>query len=558
MPNRSKLQRRHSSRTILLVSLLVIVALSLWLGYNAIATARSHDETVDGALRDYSSMAAWEFSRRARENLDWLLWNAFEQVPGRTRDRDLPSPSVIASELGQTLRRLRCECRELRRPLVYFRADLQAASLTAIPDTFSRAVLQLLADSIISRQRAEAISRIGLMNVDSTVWPDVKGLAAYNVVNDRSGRPRALYGFVTDARAYDELFDRWFGKPSLLPPAIAGEEPNDSLLFVVVYTEGGARTFESAVEYPTTYGVRDTMGLGYGGLVVEAAVRPDVADHLIIGGLPRSRLPLIFVLLFITLGVGAAALLQLRREHQLARLREDFVSGVSHELRTPLAQIRMFAELLEAGKLRTDAERDRSMGVINREARRLTHLVENILQFSRSGRATVDLKIQRLDIDRTIQAVVEAFKPIASSQDVDIEVAVPPGLSVRADRDALSQILLNLLDNAVKYGPHGQTILVEASQELNRLRLWVQDEGPGIPQQHRTSIWEPYRRLTNDEGDTSAGTGIGLAVVDELVALHDGRVRIEDAPGGGARFVVELPGASTQAVHPGSTHETEA
>ncbi len=558
MHARSKLRRRTSSRTILFVSLLVIVAMSFWLGYSAIATARSHRDAVDGALRDYSSMAAWEFSRRTRENLDRLLWNAFVEVPGRGRNRELPAPTVIVSELRHALRNLRCECQELRNPLVYFRADLLDGSIVALPDTIPQAKLQRLADSIISRQRANGMGRIGLITILPGEFIDVPSMVAYNVVNDRSGNPRAVFGYVTGTSAYRELFDRWFGSSPLLPPAIAGEEPNDSLLYISVRTEGDAYVFASTVEHPTTFVVRDTVGMEYGGLFVEAAVRPDMADHLIIGGLPRSRLPLIFVLLFITLGVGAAALFQLRREHQLARLREDFVSGVSHELRTPLAQIRMFAELLDAGKLRTESERERSRGVINREARRLTHLVENILQFSTSGRAAAGLKIQQLDVDKTITEVVEAFKPLALSQDVAINSEVQSGLTVRADRDALGQVLLNLLDNAVKYGPSGQTITVTASQEGNQLLLSVQDQGPGVPQHERDGIWEPYKRLTPDENDTIAGTGIGLAVVDELVALHDGRVWVEDALGGGARFVIELPGAATSTANPSAAREVEA
>ena len=558
MTARSKLRRRTSSRTILLISLLVIVAMSLWLGYNAIATARSHDETVDGALRNYSSMAAWEFSRRTRENLDWLLWNTFESVPGRTRERELPSPSVIAGDLGHALRVLHCDCQELREPLVYFRMDLMDGSLVALPDTFPRIGLQRLADSIISRQRGENIGRIGLITISPGEFLGVPSMVAYNVVNNRGGGTRAVFGYVTGTGAYQDIFARWFERQPLLPPAIAGEEPNDSLLYISVRTTNDAPIFESTVEYPKTFAIRDTVGMEYGEWYVEAAVRPDVADHLIIGGLPRSRLPLIFVLLFITLGVGAAALFQLRREHQLARLREDFVSGVSHELRTPLAQIRMFAELLNAGKLRTESERNRSMEVINREARRLTHLVENILQFSRSGRASVGLKIQQLDVDKTITEVIESFKPLAFSQDVEINSQVQSGLSVRADRDALGQVLLNLLDNAVKYGPSGQTITVAATQEGNQLLLSVQDHGPGIPQHERDGIWEPYKRLTRDEADAIAGTGIGLAVVDELVALHDGRVWVEDAPDGGARFVVELPGATAATGGPGSEREVEA
>src|SRR2546427_5026946 len=125
-----------------------------------------------------------------------------------------------------------------------------------------------------------------------------------------------------------------------------------------------------------------------GDLHAEATLRASVADQLIIGGLPKSRLPLILGLLALTAVLIGTALVQLRRESQLARLRTDFISGVSHELRTPLAQIRMFSETLVLGRVRSDEERRRSLAIIDQESRRLTHLVENLPHFSRSERPT--------------------------------------------------------------------------------------------------------------------------------------------------------------------------
>ena len=105
-------------------------------------------------------------------------------------------------------------------------------------------------------------------------------------------------------------------------------------------------------------------------------------------------------------------------------------------------------------------------------------------------------------------------------------------------------MLLNLLDNAVKYGPDGQTVTVGTDPTAgDRVRLWVQDQGPGVPAADREHIWDQFWRLERDRGTAIAGTGIGLSVVRELATLHRGRVWVEVAPGGGARFVVELPAA---------------
>jgi signal transduction histidine kinase len=274
-------------------------------------------------------------------------------------------------------------------------------------------------------------------------------------------------------------------------------------------------------------------------------LRPELASQLIVGGLPRSRLPLLGAVFVLTAGLLAVALRQLYRQQELARLRTEFVSGVSHELRTPLAQIRWFAELLHLGKLRSDEERSRSAGIIDQEARRLTYLVENVLNFSRAEKGTNRVTPEPLDLDTEIRDAVEMFTPLARSRRMTLR-AVPSGLTVTADRNALRQILLNLLDNAAKYGPAGQTITVGSqtspAMEAPRVRIWVEDEGPGIPPGDRVRVWEPYVRLTRASESATGGSGIGLSVVRELVALQHGASWIEAAgAGGGARVVIELP-----------------
>ncbi len=546
MRHSSMLRGRPSSASLLLVFLLVILAISLGLGYHAFATARSHRETVESALGDYASMAAWQFSRLARENLNAVLSEVFDDVARRTRGRTLSSPSVVAREMYFAMRMQGCECRGLRNPQAYFRVDLSDSSVVSLPDTVSDSVLRRIADTVLTHRAADARRRFGLIAAPAGALLESATVVAYGASYSRGGPARAVYGFVADAGALGELFRRWYDTRPLLPPAIAAAQPNDSLLYVTVRAPGGGRIFESPILYPMRYAARDTVGRQYGDLFVEAAVRPDAAAHLMIGGLPRSRLPLILGLLLVTLGVGTAALFQIRREHQLARLRDDFVSGVSHELRTPLAQIRMFAELLDDGKLRTDSERKRSINVINREARRLTHLVENVLQFSRLRRAPLGRAVEETDVETTVGEVIEAFRPLARALDVRVRMEVENNLVVLADRDAVKQMLLNLLDNAVKYGPRGQTVTIGVARAGDNVRLTVEDEGPGVPPGDRRRIWQPYHRLVSRANGTAGGTGIGLAVVDKLASLHHGRAWVEDASGRGARFVVELPAAQVE------------
>ena len=329
----------------------------------------------------------------------------------------------------------------------------------------------------------------------------------------------------------------------LLPRPLTGGVIYDSVGSVIVTFHNGAELYRSPVQYERRFVGRDSVEAGLGALQVEVALRPEMASKLVIGGLPKSRLPLILGLLAVTAVLIGTALVQLRREYELARLRTDFISGVSHELRTPLAQIRMFSETLVLGRVRSDDERHRSLAIIDQEARRLTHLVENLLHFSRSERRAASVAPEPTAVAPLVQEVIEGFAPLAAVRGVALRAEVPEGLVAPVDPGAARQMLLNLLDNAVKYGPAGQTVTVGADGSNGVARLWVDDCGPGVPSSDRERVWERFWRLERDRGTVVAGSGIGLAVVRELATLHRGRTWVEDAPSGagGSRFVIELP-----------------
>jgi len=315
---------------------------------------------------------------------------------------------------------------------------------------------------------------------------------------------------------------------------------------VIVTDRFGIEIYRSAAQYTSPFTARDTIGTDMGDLFAHTTLREAVADQLIIGGLPRSRLPLILSLLGLTAVLIGIALFQLRRESQLARLRSDFISGVSHELRTPLAQIRMFSETLTLGRVRSDDERRRSLAIIDQEARRLTHLVENLLHFSRSERQATHITPEPTRIAPLVQEVIDGFAPLAAARGATLAATVPGDLIVPADPGAVRQMLLNLLDNAVKYGPAGQHVRIGAARENGFARLWVDDGGPGIPRADRERVWVRFWRLERDRDSAVAGSGIGLAVVRELATLHHGRAFIDDtAPTDGSapgtRVVIELP-----------------
>lgn len=539
--------RRPGGTAPLVLFLLVTLALSLWLGYQAVDAARSHRRTAEGVLADYASIAVWEYSTLVRENLDYFYRRVFDEIPYSLRRRRAPHPEVMAEDMRRTVRNQRCACRGLRERTWYFRIDLEDSTVVSDPDTLSDSLLRRLTEKVVTHRSTRPEDRFGLLTVDAGDLLESPGVIVYLVSLDSEEEDRLAYGFVADTDAMGELFSAWYRRATLLPPTVESSQPGDSLMQVAVRGSGGVTIFESLAAYPLTYSARDTLEGEYGDLVVEAAIRPDAASLLIVGGLPRSKIPLLLGLMLLTLGVGVASLLQIRREHQLARLRDDFISGVSHEFRTPLTQIRIFAELLNDDKLKTDEERKRSTGVINREARRLTHLVENILHFSRLRRMpSPQGDLEEIDLAAALAELTDAFEPQAEANQVTIETEVERGSTALAGREGFHRILANLMDNALKYGGQEQVVRVRAGRDGGVVRISVEDEGPGISPRDRRQIWDPYRRLERDVTGEVRGSGIGLAVVAELCSLYGGEAWVEDGDAGGSRFVVELPaGKST-------------
>src|SRR5437762_8132933 len=157
---------------------------------------------------------------------------------------------------------------------------------------------------------------------------------------EKAGALRTIVGFDVDPKAFEPFYTMVAEKQPLLLRPLTGGVVFDSLMSVVVTSADGAKLYHSAVQYAATFSARDIVEAMMGGMQVAVALRPELASKLVIGGLPQSRLPLLLGALGLAAGLIVTALVQLRREYELARLRTDFVSGVSHELRTPLAQIR--------------------------------------------------------------------------------------------------------------------------------------------------------------------------------------------------------------------------
>jgi signal transduction histidine kinase len=319
----------------------------------------------------------------------------------------------------------------------------------------------------------------------------------------------------------------------------------NAFIHVSIRDHGGVERFrlgeESAPKLVVTKPFGDMYQGVFSGFMVEASIDPQVSRQMVIGGLPRSRLPFFLGLLALNAGLIVTAILQLRREMALQQLRDEFVSSVSHELRTPLTQIRMFTETLLLDRIRSTEEHRRSLEIIDREARRLTQLVENVLQFSRMERRIGSLSMEKRELAPLIQEIVEDFELVMNGGETQIEPRLSFGVAANVDSDALRQIVINLLDNAVKYGGKLQRVIVGLEAREGMACLFVDDEGPGVPVADRKRIFERFQRLERDRQSAIAGTGIGLSVVQDLVTRHGGRCSVTTGDRGGAKFTVELP-----------------
>jgi signal transduction histidine kinase len=369
------------------------------------------------------------------------------------------------------------------------------------------------------------------------------GLALYGVkVLRYSGVARAdvpvvAYGVVSCPEALAPVLAEVVAGHPLLPRTVAGDLANRELVSLRVSAPDGRMLFESG---PAGGAPGDTAAVGPGGLLVRASLPPAVAGRLLVSG-PRSRLPLLFGLVLLAAGLAAVGVRQLRREQELIRLRADFTSSVSHELRTPLTQILLFAETLELGRAVGEDARRQALGIIVQEARRLAHLVDNVLQFSRAERRLLRLRPESVVLAPLLREILERFAPLAGTAAVRLRAELDERLVARVHAESLHQIVLNLLDNAVKHGGSGP-ILLRAAALGDRIRVSVEDRGPGIAPADRERVWQPFVRVGGD--GAAAGSGIGLSVVRELAGGHGGRCWVEAADAGGARFVVELPGGA--------------
>ncbi len=232
----------------------------------------------------------------------------------------------------------------------------------------------------------------------------------------------------------------------------------------------------------------------------------------------------------------------LTRLKQLENTRREFVANVSHELRTPLSLIKGYVETLIDGAKDNPEVATKFLQTIEKHADRLTYLIEDLLTISRLESGQIVMNLQRAELREVAEHVLSDLESRADARQVRLENQIPAHAAARADAERLQQVLFNLVDNAIKYGRPGGSVVIGAQKNDNKqIELWVRDDGPGIPPEAQTRVFERFYRVDKARSRDAGGTGLGLAIVKHIVQSHGGEVWVESEPGKGAAFFFTLP-----------------
>ena len=247
------------------------------------------------------------------------------------------------------------------------------------------------------------------------------------------------------------------------------------------------------------------------------------------------------VLLVIVVGV-VVTVRAAAHELELSRMKSEFVSNVSHELKTPLALIRMFGETLESGLVTNEVKRQEFYHIITKESERLTHLINNVLDFSKMDAGAKKYNFEEEDIVEVVKSTLEAYKFHIRDLGFEMVSQLPPEpVITRIDQDAISQALLNLLSNATNYSEDRKFLRVGVTKNSNSVLISVEDSGVGIPKQEIRKIFDKFYQVRPRKDGDWHGSGLGLTLVKNIVEAHGGAIEVKSVEGAGSTFTLTIP-----------------
>jgi signal transduction histidine kinase len=387
----------------------------------------------------------------------------------------------------------------------------------------------------VCHSESELGARLGQIAKDTKAVPEYLGVGL-----EVAGRK--LYAYAPDLRVWS--WGRQGGKEGSTFKVFHGSPPE--ILSAVSRLDGGVETLKVSVYLTspaTLYQHQVARAFWFGALVL-------VSTMAALTGL-------------------FAAWRAFKRQEVLVEMKSNFVSSVSHELRAPIASVRLMAESLERGKIPDAPRQHEYFRFIVQECRRLSSLIENVLDFSRIEQGRKQYEFEPTDLAALTRETVRLMEPYAAEKGVALKLETSniehrtSNIELEVDGRAIQQALVNLIDNAIKHSPKGETVTVglevpgvrcqvsgepppsasppDLIPDTPHLTLFVSDHGPGIPPEEHEKIFERFYRLGSELRRETQGVGIGLSIVQHIVEAHGGRVRVESDVGKGSRFVIELP-----------------
>nr|WP_262896704.1 HAMP domain-containing sensor histidine kinase [Fulvivirga marina] len=263
--------------------------------------------------------------------------------------------------------------------------------------------------------------------------------------------------------------------------------------------------------------------------------------HAIVRERTYLNLGLILVLNIVLLFGVWLVFRNVKKEIQLAENKSVFVSNVSHEIRTPLSLISMFAETLEMGRVQTKEKQQEYYEIISKEAQRLTAIVNRILNFSQVEANKSSYTLEPLDLGGAVDEVLKTYTYHLESKGFDYSFTKEDNLIIEADKEALQEVIINVLDNAIKYSNKTRNINIQIANLGNMAYLSIQDHGIGISARDQKNIFDKFYRVSTGDLAKGQGTGLGLSLVKHIISRHNGKIKVKSELGRGTTFTIYLP-----------------
>lgn len=549
---RADLSRRTGLIVLALLAVLVPALLFSVVQYRSLTDLESKTRV---AVQDNLRQTLEEVSRGTRDNLDTIASESLGHIEAASAEQEKLSEIELGligikqshPEIDLAFVVVHCPCR--KRQFAVFASDAGvhrvmheqfktsieartaidtyniAAVLSASAQRTQGAVFEQPSCALFSdsRDSAQYFVLLPLVRSDGQGQMGFKGITLRNSFIRERLLPRTINDVLqsADAGRYNAI------------PVISVRDEHDSEVYS---SRKGSTSGEISMPFSPVFR-QWKLGVGYSETTVAALARSQFRQNLLF---------IVLGLTLLLLGL-AVAVHATRRELKLVEAKETFVSNVSHELKTPLALIRLFAETLEMGRVSNDEEMRDYGRIINRESHRLTQLINNILDFSRIEAGRREYQFVETNIAEVIEEALRSYEYQLKSAGFDITTEIQSELPpVLVDREAMTQAVLNLLNNAIKYSTDVKRIEVLVEQRGETLAVEIADRGVGISRSEHRRIFEKFYRISTGMVHDTKGSGLGLAIVRHIVEAHHGEILVDSAPGKGSRFTMLLPIARSE------------